>query len=707
MIRYLQTSLARRLTAGFTLLMIILVVVQFLLLVSSFTHYSQFAIDTSRKHLEQVMQTRLEKDAHLLTNTLAAELAIDLQHQDRPSLQQRLQLVRERRNLLYACLFDHQGKLQAPVEQPLACPQQLPAGSNGQAWQQGQLHVRQPVVTPAGAAGQLTLAVNFADAWKQLEQHNQSLAQLSADKSREMLFSLLMATLLLLLAALWLIYRFSLYLFRPLRALADKSLQFGNGDRNISFAVPQQDEIGQLGGALEQMRRSLEQSHRQTHQLAYLDNLTQLPNRHWFQQSLERLLQHARRHDQRLGVIFIDLDHFKEVNDTAGHEMGDLLLFEAAARLRSLLLGMELTDADSDEVLLARLGGDEFVTLYPNLQNSAQVARLAQHIAKVLEEPFLIDGRFFRISSSIGITIYPDDGVNSNEILKHADIAMYAAKQSGRNQYTFFSMQMNQALQQRIDILQGVRTSLEQGHFHLEYQPVVDLSNGNIRGAEALLRWQHPERGPISPALFIPIIEESDLIEPVTRWVARQATADLLTLQALQPGFVVSINISGAALHQGSTRDFLTELKHSRQLPDHCLSIELTETSMIRHLDDCRQTLTQWKAAGMNIWIDDFGTGYSSLSYLHQLPIDGIKIDRSFIRELRTDNETSLAATMITMAHSMSLQVVAEGIETEHQRRCLVDLGAGLGQGFGLHRPMRFAALEQLLEAAPVPTPAP
>ena len=706
MSNHFKSSLARRLTAGFTLLMVALVAIQFLLLVSSFKHYSRFSIDTGNNHLTTAMKTQLEKNASQFALTLASELATALQQQDMAQVGERLRLARYNSELQYAYLFDRQGALlgdgsTTTSEPDLTAPIQssLPLESKPKrVWKSGQLHLMQPVLTGDHAIGYLALSVDFTTALHNLANHNSQMMAQAADKEQQVLHRLLLVTLLVLLVALWFIYRFCRHLFRPLQSLANKSLCYGQGDRSVRFDMPQQDEIGQLGRALEQMRQGLEQSHRQTNQLAYLDNLTQLPNRHWFQQSLERLLLQAQCKNERLGVIFVDLDHFKEVNDTAGHEMGDLLLFEAAARLRSLLLSMELTDAESDEVLLARLGGDEFVTLYPNLQSSDQAAALAERIAGVLDEPFLIDGRYFRISSSIGITIYPDDGISSSEILKHADIAMYAAKQRGRNQYTFFSIQMNQELQQRIDILQGVRASLEQGHFHLEYQPVIDLSDGSIRGAEALLRWRHPERGLISPALFIPVIEDSDLIEPVTRWVAQQAATDLMALQPLCPGFAVSINVSGAALHQSSTRDFLTGLKTSRQIPDHCLSIELTETSMIRHLDDCRQTLAQWKAAGMSIWIDDFGTGYSSLSYLHQLPIDGLKIDHSFIRELKPDSNNSLVATIMTLASSMELQVVAEGIETDTQRACLAELGPCYGQGFGLHRPMPFAVLQQLLE---------
>ncbi|GAA0794920.1 putative bifunctional diguanylate cyclase/phosphodiesterase [Marinobacterium sediminicola] len=703
----ITSSLTRRLTAGFAALILILAAVQSVLLVKSFHEYSRFSIDRGNTHLTNVLKGQLERDAKLLGQTLSSQLDIPLYHLDLTEIGDHLTKIQRTQNLEYAYLFNSRGTLlhdgsSTIPEFGLPAEVLIPLQPSNQLeirWQDDRLHLVQPVNAAGHIVGYLALAVDFSEALHSLTTHNQELQSAAKTKEREVLTHLVLVTVLLLLVALWIVYRFCHHLFKPLQALAEKSLRYGEGDRSIRFDIAQEGEIGQLGRALEQMRRGLEQSHHQTNQLAYLDNLTQLPNRHWFQQSLDSLIKRAQQRSQRLGVLFIDLDHFKEVNDTAGHEMGDLLLFEAAARLRNLLLELDLSDPDDDEVLLARLGGDEFVTLYPDLASSEHAAELARRIAEVLDDPFLIDGRYFRISSSIGITVYPDDGITSSEILKHADIAMYAAKQSGRNQYAFFSPQMNQQLHQRIEVLQGVRTALEQGHFHLEYQPVLSLADGRIRGAEALLRWHHPEQGLISPGLFIPTIEDSDLIGPVTEWVACQAVQDLLQLQQLKPGFSISINISGAALHQDSTRDFLTELKQREQVPDNCLNVELTETSMIRHLDDCRQTLKQWKAAGMNIWIDDFGTGYSSLSYLHQLPIDGLKIDRSFIRELKPGSSNSLVATIMTLAESMNLYVVAEGIETADQRDCLARLGSCLGQGFGLHRPMPLSALQQLLEA--------
>ncbi len=704
--RRIFSSLANRLTFGFTLLACVLVAAVLLTLHYSLIRFTEDTIQQGKQQLTEALRTQLEQDAQLLSNTLSAHLELPLYHLDLTAIEKQLSLVRKHRSLEYAYLFSRQERLihdgsEIIPEFGLAMSSLTPLSASPQlkyAWHGTTLHMLQPVVTAGERSGYLALGVDFSQALQALDNRGVSIGT-HAQRTAQIAFNdLLLIVLLILAITIWLIYRFSRYQLAPLSALAEKSIAFGEGDRSVRFSMSQSGELGQLGKALEQMRLSLEQSHHQTTQLAYLDNLTQLPNRHWFQQSLERMLEASRQQQQRMGILFIDLDHFKEVNDTAGHDMGDLLLFEAAARLRNLLLDMDISSADTEEPLLARLGGDEFVTLYPDLQHSDQLAELAQRIAQALDEPFLIDGRYFNISSSIGITIYPDDGNSSSEVLKHADIAMYAAKQSGRNQYAFFSMQMNQDLQVRMDIIQGVRTALDQGHFYLEYQPVIDLSTNRIRAAEALLRWKHPERGMIPPGQFIPVIEDSDLIEPVTQWVAQQAVKDLMALQVFKPGFAISINISGAALHQDSTRDFLTDLKQREQVPDYCLSIELTETSMIRHLDDCRQTLNQWKAAGMNIWIDDFGTGYSSLSYLHQLPIDGLKIDRSFTRDLKPGSSNSLVATILTLAESMQLQVVAEGIETDSQRECYRLLGSRYGQGFGLHRPMPYNDLKSLLE---------
>ncbi|WP_010324409.1 putative bifunctional diguanylate cyclase/phosphodiesterase [Marinobacterium stanieri] len=702
----LLTSLANRLTLGFTLLACILVAIMLVTLHHSLNRFTEDTIQQGKQQLTEALRAQLEQDAQLLSRTLSSHLSIPLYHLDLSAIEKQLSLVRQHRSLEYAYLFSREGRLihdgsETIPEFGLAMKSLTPLSPESDlhyAWHGQTLHLLQPVMTSSQRSGYLALGVDFTRALTALDRHGEVIGASAKATSERTFNELFLIAILVLAITVWLLYRFCRHQFAPLQELTQKSIAFGEGDRSVRFGVAQSGELGLLGNALERMRLSLEQSHHQTTQLAYLDNLTQLPNRHWFQQSLERLLELSRQNQQRMGVVFIDLDHFKEVNDTAGHDMGDLLLFEAAARLRNLLMEMDISAPDTEEPLLARLGGDEFVTLYPDLQHTEQLSELARRIAQTLDEPFLIDGRYFNISSSIGITIYPDDGNSSSEILKHADIAMYAAKQSGRNQYAFFSMQMNHQLQQRIETIQGVRTALDQGHFHLEYQPVVDLSTNRIRAAEALLRWNHPERGLIPPGLFIPVIEDSDLIEPVTQWVAQQAVRDLMTLQALKPGFAISINISGAALHQESTRDFLTDLKQREQVPDYCLSIELTETSMIRHLDDCRQTLKQWKDAGMNIWIDDFGTGYSSLSYLHQLPIDGLKIDRSFTRDLKPDSSNSLVATVLTLAESMQLQVVAEGIETDSQLECYRRLGSRYGQGFGLYRPMPYNDLKALLE---------
>ena len=697
-------SLADRLTLSFALVACVLVAILMFTLLSAFNQFNQFTTESGQRHLSQVLRSQLVQDATLLTDTLSAQLDIPLYHLDLTEIGKQLRQVQSKPGLEYVLVFDNNGQLVhdgseavADYGRSIETLPHVPGGAD-QVWQDNALHLLKPIEVSGQTIGKLALAIDFTQALETLSSHSQAISIEAAEKQRQLATQLVAGSVTLLLLALLLIWLVCRRLFRPLRQLADRSLRYGEGDKSVSFNLEQRNELGQLGNALEQMRRSLEQSHHQTAQLAYLDNLTQLPNRHWFQQSLERLLEYSERHGQRVGVVFIDLDHFKEVNDTAGHEMGDLLLFEAAARLRNLLLELDICDPESGEVLLARLGGDEFVTLYPAPERSDQVAELAGRIAETLDQPFLIDGRYFNISSSIGITLYPDDGASSSEILKNADIAMYAAKQSGRNQYAFFSPQMNVELHERLEILQGVRTALAEAQFHLEYQPVIDLRNGSIRAAEALLRWEHPEQGLISPARFIPLIEDSDLMEPVTRWVAQQAIRDLLELQSVYPGFVISINISGAALHQPSTRDFLTDLIQSQHVPPHCLSIELTETSMIRHLEDCRETLVQWKHAGANIWIDDFGTGYSSLSYLHQLPIDGLKIDRSFIRELRPESDHSLVQSIITLARSMKLKTVAEGIETDSQLACITELGSHYGQGFGLYRPMRYGSLKPLLE---------
>ncbi|MCW8886195.1 MAG: bifunctional diguanylate cyclase/phosphodiesterase, partial [Motiliproteus sp.] len=341
------------------------------------------------------------------------------------------------------------------------------------------------------------------------------------------------------------------------------------------------------------------------------------------------------------------------------------------------------------DLLLSRLGGDEFVMLLPAYRHKKEVENLCRLIRDRLEEGFVIDEHRFHISASLGVTFYPDNAGSAQELLKQADIAMYAVKNSGRRGYQLYHREMDTEVNRDIALIQQFRIALEQDQLYLDYQPIHDLSNGSLVGAEALLRWQHPERGLIPPDDFVPVIEKTELITPLTLWVLNQACNDLSShILFHHPRFNLSVNISGAALEDESIREKVSQIIKFYNLPERQLHLEITETSMMENVESCADILYEWKNAGTDIWIDDFGTGYSSLNYLHNLPIDGLKVDRSFISSISTDQQSQIIETIVALGSSLEIKTIAEGIETEIQRQRLQAMGCRYGQGNLFSRPL-------------------
>jgi diguanylate cyclase (GGDEF)-like protein len=698
-------SVITRLSLLLTLLAALIMLALMMAVDDSLKRFQQNSVETDQAYMARIMRNQLEHDALLLVRALGDNLGVEIYNRDLSAIGQAFERLDQTRALLYFFIYDRDGliihdgsasvqRFGAPVREHT--PTDLRTGmSEHLLWQQDQLHLNTQVSVGAEPLAGIAVGFDYSQAMASvraeaaaLEHDEQGLFQ---DLRRAILITFVLLLPICMLSARWL----TRALLSPLQTLTERSVRYADGERELSFELHRDDELGRLGSALERMRQALEQSHQQVHQMAYEDAVTGLPNRRWFQHKLNEVMHRCASVDSRFAVLFIDLDHFKQVNDTAGHERGDHLLREVSRRLRATLNAQH--NRRGPEPLLARLGGDEFVILLPGIQTSEEGADTARALAAALASPFLLNGQYFSISCSIGITVYPDDGVSASEILKHADIAMYSAKQHGRNQFAFFQRGMTEDLRERLEIQQGIRDAIDADHLFLEYQPIFDLQSGRMRCAEALLRWQHPEQGLISPARFIPIIEESDLIEDVTRWVARRAMRDLKPLLERDPAFSVSINISGAAVHQLELCDHICQLKEAHSLPDGSLCIELTETSMISHLERSETALRRWKAAGIEIWVDDFGTGYSSLAYLNSLSIDGLKIDRSFVHNLIDGHSKPLIDAMVALADSLSIETVAEGVETEQQRETLTRMGVTFGQGFGLARPMRIEQLSEQL----------
>jgi diguanylate cyclase (GGDEF)-like protein len=414
--------------------------------------------------------------------------------------------------------------------------------------------------------------------------------------------------------------------------------------------------------------------------LATHDALTGLPNRLLFGERVSQAIARAERAKQGLAVLLLDLDRFKNVNDTLGHGAGDAVLKACAERV-----GRALRDSD----LVARISGDEFAILVePCLQPAAAIA-VARKILNAIERPLIVQGQEIVLTGSVGISMFHEDGRDAETLLKHADIAMFRAKENGRNNYQFYSSQMNPHSLERLGLETALRRALERNEFFLHYQPKVDTRSGEITGVEALLRWKHADLGMISPAQFIPIAEETGLIEPIGAWVLKEACAQAARWQAQGLGVRVAVNLSARQFRNQRLARDVRKCLSDAALDPRLLELELTESMVMQNPEDTAAMLRELKAMGIVLSIDDFGTGYSSLAYLKRFPIDAVKIDRSFVKDIPGDAEdVAIVEAVLALAQSMRLKVVAEGVETEEQHKHLRKLGCDELQGYLISKPL-------------------
>jgi len=431
-------------------------------------------------------------------------------------------------------------------------------------------------------------------------------------------------------------------------------------------------------------------SEAEIYRLAHYDEVTGLPNRVLFQDRLQQDIELAKRGSSSLSLMFIDLDRFKEVNDTLGHDVGDMLLREAASRLKACVRA-------SDTV--ARLGGDEFTIILANQKSLASVEKLAQEVLGRLAQPFRLADEDIYISASIGITVFPDDAAEAELLLKNADQAMYAAKAHGKNCFHFFTASMQEESLRRMHITADLRTAIAQGQFELYYQPIVHMASGAITKAEALIRWHHPTRGLVSPVEFIPIAEDNGLIVDIGDQVFMKAVDQALKWRQLVPEFQISVNKSPVQLKQNKNHsvDWLDHLQ-SIGLGGNAIVVEITESVLLDAHNTVMSRLKKFHQAGLQIAIDDFGTGYSSLAYIKKFDINYVKIDQSFTRGLKPGSDDhALCEAIIVMAHKLGMKVIAEGVETQQQHELLIAAGCDYGQGYFYSKPVPVDQFERLM----------
>ncbi|MEW8010550.1 MAG: EAL domain-containing protein [Candidatus Thiodiazotropha sp.] len=415
--------------------------------------------------------------------------------------------------------------------------------------------------------------------------------------------------------------------------------------------------------------------------LAHHDALTRLPNRALFRERFDHALMHARRENASIALLFLDLDRFKTVNDTLGHPVGDQVLLEVSKRMNQIVRASDT---------LARLGGDEFVLLLEEQTDAQHAAVVARKLLDLFSRPMIIGEHELVVTASIGITLYPNDGEDSDKLIRHADRAMYDAKQQGRNTYRFFTQALTEGALERLMMENHLRHAVTRNELILHYQPIVNLETRQLQGIEALVRWQHPEHGLIAPGLFIELAEEIGIIGEIGQWVLRAACTQLARWD--RDGFKVpriSVNLSVQQIDREGLVTMVSEELDSSGLSPERLELEVTESMLIRNPELSRTVLSELRTIGVKFAIDDFGTGYSSLAYLKLLPLDHLKIDQSFVRDIGKDaNDEAIVRAIIAMSKSLGLESVAEGVEEAHQARFLQQAGSDLAQGYLYSRPL-------------------
>jgi diguanylate cyclase (GGDEF)-like protein len=636
--------------------------------------------------------------AGMKAQMLSLNVSEDIVSDDRDRLQARIARFAERADVTEAFIADARRRILVhsnagnAIESALAADplvvMALGSGETRTEIRDGAVHVAAPIYS---SAGRLTGVVYTSSPMDELRAAGREALQ------RHMLTSIL-AMLILLPVAAALVY-FSL---RPIGQLTDAARTASSKSLDIRLNVKTGDELEVLANAFNRMLSRIDSNLKRIHRLAYVDMITELPNRERFRKEVERVTRKAVEDNTTGAVMFLDLDRFKRVNDSLGIGEGDRLLEMVARRLRETARGFDLSKGGQGEPsMVARLGGDEFTLLVPHVENSSDIARFAQQIINAVSRPFDVSGHQVFLGISVGVATFPQDGAEPESLLRHADLAMAHAKQSGGNAVHFFEQSMNQSAFERLVLENELRDAVRNDQLTVFYQPKVRMEDGGIAGSEALVRWNHPTSGLLTPGHFIEAAEESGLIGEIGDWVLRAACEQAAAWASEGLVLPIAVNVSAVQFERPGFADNVMEVLEQTGLPPELLEIELTESIAMRDPQRVIDQVQPLRNRGVKFAIDDFGTGHSSLSYLTRMPFDVFKIDQSFVRSMAQDPHShAVVETILALAKALKLKTVAEGVETTEQLTALREEGATLAQGYLFSKPVPAADFESYARAS-------
>jgi len=666
----------------------------------------------SREVLDAMVRQSVERRGTATANQLARTLANPLYYFDLDAIGDQTRSAIRQPGIAYVLVYDADGNIIHDgteaigrfgqiMADPLAS-RVMAAREPAVVWTDRVMDASAPIMIGSQRIGGVRLGLDLASARRTQEDALLGLRTRLDAMARRQLGWIVVLGLVLFAAAAAALLLVQRFVVRPIRELASAAgeIEAGRYDTDTLASV-RHDEIGELVRGFRRMRDSIARHDREIRHIAYTDALTGLPNRTAFRDMLEARMEEARKGgaDLQIALLFADVDGFKRVNDTFGHDAGDEVLLQCANRIRNAV-----DRHGGDRAMLARFGGDEFVVMLEGVELRQTAAQLAAALVRALAEPIAVEGRQLFLGTSVGITLYPDDARDAAVLMKNSDIAMYQAKIAGKNCHRFYNATMNQAMERRVYLEHDLRGAWNRGELSLAYQPIYRLSDGALVGAETLLRWLHPELGLVAPAAFIDVAEQSGVIETLGPLVLDAACRDAARWQAVAgeagPLFL-SVNVSPRQLRTGDLASLIGQSLADTGLAPALLHIELTETAVLGDEAHVSRLLERIRELGVKVWLDDFGTGFSGLSHLRRVPVDGVKIDRSFIADILHDtDDLALTGAIISMAHSLGIVVVAEGVEKEGQYAVLRERGCDLAQGFWLGPPVGAEQFLKLLDRA-------